>query len=88
MEIVQKAMKNLGSSPYYGHNALLKVAALNSVGGFVGESNEDYKTLARLHQKDIVRFMPKSHDVGGSPTQITSAQEKEHLDGPVMLFPN
>src|SRR5579862_1540248 len=44
-------MKNLGTSPYYGHNALIEVSALDSVGGFVGESNEDYKTLARLHQK-------------------------------------
>jgi len=51
MEIVQKAMKNLGTSPYYGHNALIKISALHSVGGFVEESNEDYKTLARLHQK-------------------------------------
>jgi len=51
MEIVQKAMKNLGTSPYYGHNALIKVSALYSVGGFVEESNEDYKTLARMYQK-------------------------------------
>lgn len=51
MEIVQKAMKNLGTSPYYGHNALIKIEALRSVGGFVEESNEDYKTLARLYQK-------------------------------------
>lgn len=50
MEIVQRAMKNLGTSPYYGHNALIKISALHSVGGFVEESNEDYKTLARLHQ--------------------------------------
>ncbi len=51
MEIVQKAMKNLGTTPYYGHNALIKVSALHAVGGFVEESNEDYKTLARLHSK-------------------------------------
>lgn len=44
-------MKNLGTSPYYGHNALIKISALHSVGGFVEESNEDYKTLARLHNK-------------------------------------
>jgi len=41
MEIVQKAMKNLGTSPYYGHNALVKIEALRLVGGFVEESNED-----------------------------------------------
>jgi Glycosyl transferase family group 2 len=51
MEIVQKAMKNLGTSPYYGHNALIKISALHAVGGFVEESNEDYKTLARLYHK-------------------------------------
>ncbi|MFI5421715.1 MAG: glycosyltransferase family 2 protein, partial [Nitrososphaerales archaeon] len=51
MEIVQKAMKNLGTSPYYGHNALVKIEALRLVGGFVEESNEDYKTLARMYQK-------------------------------------
>ena len=51
MAVVQNSMKNLGSSPYYGHNALLKIEALNSVGGLVEESNEDYKTLARLHHK-------------------------------------
>jgi cellulose synthase/poly-beta-1,6-N-acetylglucosamine synthase-like glycosyltransferase len=51
MEIVQKAMKNLGTTPYYGHNALIKVSVLHSVGGFVEESNEDYKTLARFYQR-------------------------------------
>ncbi|MCL5067566.1 MAG: glycosyltransferase [Thaumarchaeota archaeon] len=49
MEIVQKAMRNLGTSPYYGHNALISIEALRKVGGFVEESNEDYKTLARIH---------------------------------------
>lgn len=51
MEIVQRAMRNLGTSPYYGHNALIKTSALLSVGGFVEESNEDYKTLSLLHSK-------------------------------------
>jgi hypothetical protein len=51
MEIVQKAMRNLGTSPYYGHNALIKIEAIKSVGGFVEESNEDYKTLSLLHAK-------------------------------------
>ncbi|MDG6922484.1 MAG: glycosyltransferase, partial [Nitrososphaerota archaeon] len=51
MEIVQKAMRNLGTSPYYGHNALISIAAIRDVGGFVEESNEDYKTLARLHDR-------------------------------------
>ncbi|MGI0090166.1 MAG: glycosyltransferase family 2 protein [Nitrososphaerales archaeon] len=49
MAVIQNAMKKLGSSPYYGHNALIKVGALRTVGGFVEESNEDYKTLARMH---------------------------------------
>lgn len=48
MAVVQAAMKNLGTSPFYGHNALLKVEALKALGGLVEESNEDYKTLARL----------------------------------------
>ncbi len=51
IEIVQKAMRNLGTSPYYGHNALINIEAVRSVGGFVQESNEDYKTLALLHGK-------------------------------------
>ncbi|MDH2901334.1 MAG: glycosyltransferase family 2 protein [archaeon] len=51
MAVVQAAMKNLGTSPFYGHNALLKIEALESVGGLIEESNEDYKTLARLHNK-------------------------------------
>jgi hypothetical protein len=51
METVQRAMKNLGSSPFYGHNALISVSAIKSIGGFVEESNEDYKTLARLHRR-------------------------------------
>jgi Glycosyl transferase family group 2 len=51
MEIVQKAMKNLGTTPYYGHNALIKISAIYSIDGFVEESNEDYKTLARLHHR-------------------------------------
>ena len=51
MEIVQKAMKKLGTTPYYGHNALVSVSAIKYVGGFVEESNEDYKTLARLHDR-------------------------------------
>lgn len=51
MEIVQKAMKKMGTSPYYGHNALIKIDAIRSVGGFIEESNEDYKTLALLHNK-------------------------------------
>jgi hypothetical protein len=54
MAVVQAAMKNLGTSPFYGHNALLKVEALESVGGLVEESNEDYKTLARLHDKEYM----------------------------------
>lgn len=49
MAVVQNAMKNMGTSPYYGHNALVKIDALNQVGGLIEESNEDYKTLARLH---------------------------------------
>jgi cellulose synthase/poly-beta-1,6-N-acetylglucosamine synthase-like glycosyltransferase len=49
MSVVQNSMRNLGSSPYYGHNALIGVEALRSIGGFIEESNEDYKTLARLH---------------------------------------
>ena len=49
MAIVQNAMKNMGTSPYYGHNALVKLEALKAVGGFIEESNEDYKTLARVH---------------------------------------
>jgi hypothetical protein len=48
MAIVQAAMKNLGTTPFYGHNALLKIEALRSIGGLIEESNEDYKTLARL----------------------------------------
>ena len=51
MEIVQKAMQKLGTSPYYGHNALIKLEALKAVGGFVEESNEDYKTLALMHKQ-------------------------------------
>jgi hypothetical protein len=51
MAIVQAAMKNLGTTPFYGHNALLKLEALRSVGGLIEESNEDYKTLARLQNK-------------------------------------
>ena len=51
MAVVQAAMKNLGTSPFYGHNALLNVRALESIEGLVAESNEDYKTLARLHNK-------------------------------------
>jgi hypothetical protein len=50
MEIVQKAMRNLGTSPYYGHNALIKTDAVKSVGGLVEESNEDYKTLSLMHR--------------------------------------
>lgn len=49
MAVVQNAMKNMGTSPYYGHNALVKIQALRDVGGLVEESNEDYKTLARMH---------------------------------------
>ncbi|MHB8568526.1 MAG: glycosyltransferase family 2 protein [Nitrososphaerales archaeon] len=49
MAVVQNAMKNMGTSPYYGHNALVKLAALKDVGGLIEESNEDYKTLARMH---------------------------------------
>jgi cellulose synthase/poly-beta-1,6-N-acetylglucosamine synthase-like glycosyltransferase len=51
IEIVQKAMRNMGTSPYYGHNALINISAIRDVGGFVEESNEDYKTLALLHGK-------------------------------------
>lgn len=51
MEVVQRAMKILGTSPYYGHNALINIGALRLVGGFVEETNEDYKTLARLHDR-------------------------------------
>lgn len=51
MEIIQKAMRILGTSPYYGHNALVNIRALGSVGGLVEESNEDYKTLALLHKQ-------------------------------------
>lgn len=51
MAVVQAAMKNLGTSPFYGHNALLKVEALRSLNGMVEESNEDYKTLARLQDR-------------------------------------
>jgi cellulose synthase/poly-beta-1,6-N-acetylglucosamine synthase-like glycosyltransferase len=54
MAIVQAAMKNLGTTPFYGHNALLSIEALKSVGGLVEESNEDYKTLARLHNKGFL----------------------------------
>jgi len=49
MAVVQNAMRNMGSSPYYGHNALARIDALRKIGGFIEESNEDYKTLARLH---------------------------------------
>jgi cellulose synthase/poly-beta-1,6-N-acetylglucosamine synthase-like glycosyltransferase len=51
MAVVQAAMKNLGTTPFYGHNALLKIEALASLGGLIEESNEDYKTLARLQAK-------------------------------------
>lgn len=51
MEIVQKAMRNLGTSPYYGHNALVSVQSIRDVGGFVEESNEDYKTLTKLNER-------------------------------------
>lgn len=51
MEIVQKAMQKLGTTPYYGHNALVSIYAIREIGGFVEESNEDYKTLARLHNR-------------------------------------
>jgi hypothetical protein len=51
MAVVQAAIKNLGTTPFYGHNALIRVEALNSIGGLVEESNEDYKTLARLHDR-------------------------------------
>jgi cellulose synthase/poly-beta-1,6-N-acetylglucosamine synthase-like glycosyltransferase len=51
IEIVQRAMRNMSTSPYYGHNALIKVEAVREVGGFVEESNEDYKTLALMHER-------------------------------------
>jgi cellulose synthase/poly-beta-1,6-N-acetylglucosamine synthase-like glycosyltransferase len=48
METVQRCMGKVGSSPFYGHNALLRIEALEGVGGLVEETNEDYKTLSLL----------------------------------------
>lgn len=60
MEIVQRAMRNLGTTPYYGHNALIRVNAVKSVGGFVQESNEDYKTLTLLYGKGFKSIYAES----------------------------
>jgi cellulose synthase/poly-beta-1,6-N-acetylglucosamine synthase-like glycosyltransferase len=47
-EVIQAAMTKLGSSPFYGHNALVKISAVKDVGGFTEETSEDFKTIAKM----------------------------------------
>jgi cellulose synthase/poly-beta-1,6-N-acetylglucosamine synthase-like glycosyltransferase len=47
-EVIQAAMTKLGCSPFYGHNALVKVSAVKEVGGFTEETSEDFKTIAKM----------------------------------------